>query len=278
MKKTILLVFSFSLLVFLGGCDKIESDQYWVYSGVSGQWQDYSGAVDPQQRVFVEKYTGVGCVNCPKADTVLHEALDKYHGNLILVAVHAGPFANPIGSDPSLSCPEAEAWHQYFGISAEPAAILMRSKAGAGAWDIFTPTSNFDDRIDAALGSNSPIALSVAPFDTAGNTYARVAIEYKEDLSTPLSLTIVATEDSLLVTQKSSSGRIENYPENHVLRCAITDPWGLDVVADGKQGTKRCITLPLDIRNVTNTSRCHIVAFISEKDSRRILNAATFKL
>jgi len=59
-----------------------------------------------------------------------------------------------------------------------------------------------------------------------------------------------------------------------VLRCAITDPWGMEVVADGKRGTKRQVRLPLEISNVTNLNNCNIVAFISEKDSRRILNAA----
>ena len=84
----------------------------------------------------------------------------------------------------------------------------------------------------------------------------------------------MATEDDVQVTQESPAGHLEGYPENHVLRCAITDPWGMEVVADGKRGTKRQVRLPLETSNVTNLNNCNIVAFISEKESRRILNAA----
>lgn len=278
MKKAILLVFSFYLLVSFAACDKIEDDQHWVYSGVTAEWQDCKGDIPDIPRVMIEKYTGVRCVNCPKADTVLHEAMEKYPAQFIVVAVHAGVFSRPYGNDPSLSCPVAEEWHDYFGITAEPAGILMREKTSSGDWNIFTPIENFDNRIDEYLNTSREMALRAVRYDTGGYSYANIQIEFLKDVTEPLTLTVIAIEDNVKVTQESPNGHVEDYPENHVLRCAITDPWGMDVVADGKKGTKRQVTIPIELTNVSNKNSCCIVAFISEKESRRILNVDSFYL
>jgi len=261
-------------LFLLASCDKIESDQHWVYSGVSAEWHDYTGVVPNDMRVLMEKYTGVRCVNCPKADTVIHEAADKYGDAFIVIATHAGTFSRPYGEDPTLSCSVAEEWHDYFGITAEPMGLLMRGKNSSGDWDLFSPIANFDNLVEDYLNRAPEVAIALSRMDSGGYSYASVEIEFLEDIAVPLTLTLVATEDDVQVTQESPAGHIEDYPENHVLRCAITDPWGMEVVADGKRGTKRQVRLPLEISNVTNLNNCNIVAFISEKDSRRILNAA----
>lgn len=276
MKKTLLLALGICFAASLASCDKIEDGQHWVYSGVTAEWQDFDGIVPDWPHVLIEKYTGVRCVNCPKADTVLHEASEKYMAQFIVVAIHAGVFSRPYGNDPTLSCSVAEEWHDYFGITAEPAGILMREKSSSGDWNIFTPIENFDNRIDEYLNSPRKVALLATEYDTGGYSYAKIQIEFLEDVTEPLTLTVVATEDNVKVTQESPAGHIEDYPENHVLRCAVTDPWGMDVVADGKRGTKRQVVIPIELSNVDNKTNCNIVAFISEKESRRILNVDSF--
>ena len=131
MKKTILLVFSFYLLLSLTACDKIEEEQYWVYAGANGTWYDTDEEVPAVQRAVVEKYTGVRCVNCPKADEVLHEALEKYGEQLTVVAIHAGVFGEPYSGDEDLRTSNGTKWYEYFGISGQPAALLMRAKSGS---------------------------------------------------------------------------------------------------------------------------------------------------
>ena len=93
-----------------------------------------------------------------------------------------------------------------------------------------------------------------------------------------MTLTLLVVEDKILTTQQSKTPdgiiEIENYEQNHVLRDVVTDAWGIDVVADGQQGTKRMIVLPLSLAESQVPDNCHVIAFVSNKATREIFNAA----
>ncbi len=279
MKKAILLVFSFSLIVSLASCDKIEKDQYWIYAGVGGEWYDSDEEVPAVQCAFVEKYTGVRCVNCPKADEVLHAALEKYGDRLTVVAIHSGVFGRPYGSDEDLRTEDGETWYNYFGISAQPAAMLMRAKSGT-AWDIFTPTSNFDGKIDAVLATAPTVAMKMNTVtDENGERAVDVFVSFLDNVEDSLTLTVLLMEDKIHTTQESATkSKIENYEQNHVLRDILTDPWGIDIVANGTAGEKRTVRLyyPMDSR--WNPENCTLVAFVSDKATRRVLNVTKLSI
>lgn len=279
MKKILFFVFSFSFLLCFVGCDKIEEDQYWVYAGANGTWYDTDEEVPVVQRAFVEKYTGVRCVNCPKADGVLHDALEKYGEQLVVVAVHSGAFGNPFQNEEDLRTEGGNAWFSFFGINSQPAALLMRAKNGA-AWDIFTPTSNFDDKIDAVLSPTPKVAIKVVPVNEEGKTVgADIYLSFEETVTDSLTVTLLLTEDKIYTTQESyTKSKIENYEQNHVLRGIITDPWGADVVASGTAGEKRTVRLPFEMNGKWKAADCHLVAFVSDKATRRILNVAETSL
>lgn len=274
MKKTLLtfLLLS-SYLSLLYSCDKIEKDRYWVYAGANGTWYDTDEDIPDVQNAFVEKYTGVRCVNCPKADEVLHAALEKYGDRLTVVAVHSGVFARPYGNDPDLTTDEGNSWYEYFGISAQPAAMLMRPKNGS-AWDIFTPTSNFDSKIDEVLNAPASVAMKIASVADGNNGRAAdIFVSFQSDIHDSLTLTVLLMEDKIYTTQESSTkNKIENYEQNHVLRQTITDPWGIDIDAAGTAGEKRTVRLNYEIKDHINPDNCTIVAFVSNKNTRKILN------
>ena len=88
----------------------------------------------------------------------------------------------------------------------------------------------------------------------------------------------MVVEDKIYTSQESRTSEgiieIENYEQNHVLREVATDVWGIDVVADGNQGTKRMIVLPVSVSDQWVTGNCHLIAFVSNKATREILNSA----
>jgi len=279
MKKAILLVFSFYLLVSFSSCDKIEKDQYWIYAGVSGEWFDTDEEVPAVQNAFVEKYTGVRCVNCPRADEVLHAALEKYGDRLTVVAIHSGVFGRPYGTDEDLRTEDGETWYNYFGISAQPAAMLMRAGTGT-AWDIFTPTSNFDGKIDAVLAATPSVGMKMeAVTDENDERAADVFISFEENVADSLTLTVLLMEDKIYTTQESAAkSRIENYEQNHVLREILTDPWGIDIVANGTAGEKRTVRLYYPMDSQWNPENCSLVAFVSDKATRGIINVTKVRI
>lgn len=266
--------------MLLASCDKIEEDNYIVYAGAAGEWYNGSGVADKSQRALIEKYTGVRCVNCPTADEAINAAIAHYGNQLIAVAIHdSSAFTKPIGETPRLSSPDGETMSQYFGISKAgqyPAAIISRTASATG-WDVFTPTEGINSRVESIINNAATVAVAVDSAVVTNDTVnITVNIEFLQKVSGDLTLTLMLMEDSLVVTQRLHDGSDnENYVHNHVLRDVITDVWGADIKCDGEMGEKRVAMFKyVPEKAEWNLHKCHIVAFVSEKTSKHILNVA----
>lgn len=280
--KRIISIFSIMSLAatfMLGSCDKIEADEngnYVTFAGATGEWVDGNGVSDHSQRVFLEKYTGVRCINCPVADGVINDAKAKYGNQLIPVAIHdSGIFSRPYAGYPDLRTDDGDTWSKFFGISEYPSSLLNRAESGKSA-HIINPTNSMDGNIDALLAASPAVAIGISSQAMNNSLSITTNVEYLQNVSERLTLTLLLMEDSIVAKQSQPDGTTnEAYVHNHVLRDVITDVWGMDVDADGKQGTRRATTIVFSgIKGDWNLSRCHVVAFVSYKDSRVVLNAA----
>lgn len=286
MKKILILVSS--LLFFFASCDKIEPSEdgtYTVYSGAVGEWEDCSALSDHTHRVWIEKYTGPRCTNCPDADAVIHDIISQsqYSDKVVATAIHASAvFGYPIGNSPDLRTDEGEAWSQFFFGNAVsyPSVLLNRHKNGS-TYNIISPTAPFTTDIDNILGTPADVAVSVeAHFDSqASKISITSSVELLNNISDDLTLTVLFIEDSLVATQRMGDGTENpNYVHNHVLRGLVTDKWGFDVDCDRTAGTARKVTLRADLPDRpegVRQDKCQVVAFISDKSTRTIYNVAT---
>ena len=273
------LFFSLALALAAVSCDKIEADsegRYILFSGATGEGYDGKGVADHSQRVLLEKYTGVRCKNCPDGDAVIYAALESYGHKLVALAIHdSSSFTRPYGNDARLSTAEGEEWSNYFGISAYPTAMANR-KYNDG-YSLFNPAGGVNAEVDEALGEPTRVALAVTS-DRNGAAYTiDVDIEFLQDVADPLTLTLLLMEDSVRATQLQPDGSTKdtNYIHNHLLRDVITNAWGADISADGKAGTKRHARFAYTVQNpLWKPEHCKVVAFISDKNTRQILNVA----
>lgn len=285
MKRFSILSLLAAALLCLSACDKIAEDEFVVFAGASGTWYDSQATIPTVRRAFVEKYTGVRCVNCPNADVVLHDLGEKYGDQLIVAAVHVpNNFGRPLHGEQDLRTEKGSTWFNTFFSPSQnlPCALLNRNKADETSLDIIDPQARFDDKIDAILAQSPLVSIALACEKDGNNYNAQVDIQFEQTVTDPLTLTLLVVEDKILTTQesKTDSGviEIENYEQNHVLRDVVTDAWGIDVVADGQQGTKRMIVLPLSLTESQVPANCHVIAFVSNKATREILNAAQYDL
>lgn len=268
-------------MLLFSACDKIAEDEYVVFAGASGTWYDSEADIPSAQRAFVEKYTGVRCVNCPNADVVLHALGEKYGEQLIVAAVHVpNNFGKPLHGEQDLRTEKGSTWFNAFFSASQnlPSALLNRATVDGNSLDIIDPQARFDDKIDAVLAS-SPLVGMTLSCEKDGNSYnAEVHIKFEQTVADALTLTMLVVEDKIYTTQESRTAdgivEIENYEQNHVLRDVTTDAWGIDIVADGNQGTKRMIVLPVSLGEGWNPDNCHLIAFVSNKASREIINVA----
>ncbi len=265
MKKMFFCALLGALLSLAASCDKIDPDHYTIPSGVTGEWYASHENIPKVQRAMIEKYTGVRCVNCPDADEVIHASLEHYGDRLVAVAIHSGNFGRPLGSDPDLRTPGGTQWYETLVGTSEglPAAFVNR-----GA--IFNPISGVNDKVDPVLAQSPVVSMLL----NKSNDEVSIHIGFEQTVEQELTLTILVTEDSILTTQMHGSADIHDYAQNHVLRSISTDIWGLPINVEKKQGSKYFITLPALVPEGCNLNHCHLVAFISEKESRKIINVA----
>lgn len=273
MKKVFSLLVA-ALFLFVA-CDKIDKDKYIVFSGAVGTGYDSEVLIPPVQRVFVEKYTGVRCQNCPKGDQVIHTAMEKYGDLLVVAAVHVpNNFSRPFSGQPDLRTDKGSEWFNTFFSQSQgiPAALLNRQKVN-GSLEIINPTGGFDDKIEAILNTPPVVSMLMKAGKDGDNRFADVHIRFDQTIDDPLTLTLLVVEDKIYTTQTSGNDNIENYEQNHVLRDIITDTWGIDVDADIQQGSQHMVRLNYQLPEACKSENCHLIAFVSNKETREILNS-----
>ena len=278
MKKTVLSLLTLVALLFTA-CDKIEEDQYIIYSGASGEWVDGNGVSDHSQRALIEKYTGVRCLNCPTAEDAINAAVAQYGGKLLAVAIHdSSTFTRPYPNNPDLRTATGNTWSKFFGVfdaGQYPVALVNRTP-GASGWDLFNPISGINSYVDPIVNSEATIAIEVSATEAEGLISTTVNLEFLENVGDNLNLTLFIIEDNINATQLMPNGeKNESYIHNHLFREVITDVWGTQIDCTGAKGEKKMTTIDYQVDNSEwIIANCHIVAFVSNRDTRQIVNVA----
>lgn len=274
MKKIkIFAVLAMAATALFAACDKIEEENYITFSGAAGTWYDGTGVADKSQRAFIEKYTGPGCFNCPMGEEKITDALAKYGEKLVAVSVHdSSSFGRPLAKDaPDMRTPDGEKWSAEFNGSSRqlPSAMVNRG-------EIFNPVGGVEQQIDPVLAQSAKVAMEVSCASTGKEAAITVNLEFLENVSEPLNITLVLIESGIVAPQMMPDHtKNEEYVHNHILRDVITDVWGAEVDADGKAGTKRYAVFPYTVENEEwNLENCQIIAFISNRSTKAVLNVA----
>lgn len=256
-------------IVGMMGCDKIESEEYTVYDGAVITWSTGNAIANPVQRAYVEKYTGPRCNNCPTADVTLGNI---HNARVVMVSInHPTGQGLPYPNQPDLRTDGGTAWDQYFGINAIPAAYINRNMENQYLGDMGT----IGGGIDAALGATPVVALEATA--TSGSRIdVDINLEFLEDYSDPVTVTVALVEDSLKYRQLMPDGSIDDeYVHNHMLRKVVTGFWGRDVETSGKAGEALKGSLSFSAPADVVLENSHVVVFISDKSSRRVINCAS---
>lgn len=276
MKKNLLSLLALALLA--AGCDKIDPDEYIVYDGAVITWRQGSAIANPQQRAYVEKFTGPQCHNCPDADVTLDEAHSLYGDKLVLVSInHYKGMGTPFPGEPDMRTDGGTVWDHFYGVNGIPAAFINREKDHT--YGSAMPAIKTD--IGTVVAQTPSVAMEVdATADATGsNVTVHVNLDFLTTIEDALTVTVALVEDSLRYKQLMPDGSVVNdYAHNHMLRKVITGFWGRDVEADAVAGTQTSGTLTFALPADCQKANCHIVAFLSRKASRRVINSASCTL
>jgi hypothetical protein len=269
MKKIFLGLIGMIGLLGLGGCDRIEEGEYTVYDGAVISWLPTEATIPAVQRVYVEKYTGPKCSNCPLADQTLSTI---HNDNVVVVSInHPTGQGIPFPDEPDMRTEGGNTWDKYFKINAIPAAYINRDKSTLYAGSM----SNIIGDIESALAKTPVVALKAEATQASDKVQVNAYLEFLQDYPQPVTLTAALIEDSLEYKQLLPDGTIdEDYAHNHMLRKVITGFWGSEVNAKGVKNEKVNGALSFTPDASVKLENSHIVVFISDKKTRRVLNCA----
>jgi hypothetical protein len=264
MKTIHKILFFIIFAILVQACDKIEMP----YKETGGE----TGGT-ATKKVLLEDYTGHLCPNCPTAGKKALDLQELYDGKLIVMAVHAGYFATPLGSpfDDDFRCEAGNTWDDFFGISnaGNPNGMINRQNTGGnyiigdGLW----PTT-----VAEIIDEEAVATIEIATTYNASNR--KLDIELSSELLSALDgnykVQVCLVEDSLIGAQKNSDASlggavILNFVHHHVLREAVNSSWGTDMVAGGGQTAVNTIythNFSLTLNDAYNASHCSVIAWI----------------
>lgn len=275
-----LAVLLFGLSVSLWtACDKIADDEMLLGpEKIAPKPLDEDAPIDSTlQYIVLEDFTGVGCVNCPKAAVEAHALQNQYGNQLILVELHpqkGGNLTEPQeDGDPDLRSAAAEAYFEYWKEPGLPAGLVNRQTTKVLSYKNWTgavqeisaqkPVATVN-KVSAKLDGQT---LSV---EASGFFHADYAA------SGNINLIMMVLEDGFKVHQAGTEQ--SDYPHNHVLRATVGDVWGEKIDVTPNAGERFALAKSMTVEDVWNTDNLSVVCLLTDADTRAVLNAAKVKV
>ncbi|MBQ9192323.1 MAG: Omp28-related outer membrane protein [Bacteroidales bacterium] len=166
------------------------------------------------RRSLVLDFTGTWCVNCPKMDTAIEEAMAARPGRLVPVSVHC------MAVDPMYLKPLSDNLVKQFGVKAYPSAVV---DLDPGSLISQTSSELLLSHVDRLLESRGPAAGLRIESVLDGDKLS-VTVESKAVREGEYTLSVILLEDGIVAKQTGADDG-DNHVHNHVLRAwADADP------------------------------------------------------
>jgi hypothetical protein len=278
--RTITIILILLSGLFYYSCDKLDAP----YATVKKPGGDTTKIT---QKVLLEDYTGHKCVNCPEASKAAHVLESGYGGKLIVMAVHAGYLAEPSATGEftaDYTTAAGDAWFNTFpGFIGNPLGMVDRQPY---LGKVVLGPDQWANAIDSLIIMAPVAGLEISnTLDTVlGELRVQTETKFLAKLAGKYSLTLCILEDSLISAQKNNNPEIDSTPIIHhyvfmdVLRTTITGTWGeeLTTVVDTATTYKKDYIFAFDPTWVPKN--CSLVGFISNEDTRGIIQAEKVKV
>jgi hypothetical protein len=271
--------FSLILFVLIAGifasCDKIDPPYTTQGGGGGGEPEEVI------QKVLLEDYTGHKCVNCPAAAKLAGDLKEVYGDQLIIMAVHAGYFAEPENPpfDLDLRTAIGDQWDTYYNVIGNPQGLVNRKLYNGAA--LVLP-AGWGEKVQEIVTNVTPQAsISLETSFDAETRKLDVAVNSKflSGFSEPYYLQVVLVEDSIQGAQSNNNPAvgdtpiIEDYYHRHVLRQDINGIYG-----DAVNGTEAIVANEVYNHNYSLTlnaaykaQHCSVIAFLYRISDNEIL-------
>lgn len=231
MKSLSKIFFLFCFIALFISCDKIDNPIIKKTSVVGSSFVTKNNLeVSNIKKVLLEDYTGMRCPNCPRAAITAANLVSQNPDNIIVIAVHAGSLAKPLGvwKNQDYRTNEGDIWDgsSGFPIPNYPNGMINRKDyASNGRIILDTKWSTV-----AELAKSDPFVVKLnvtTNYDTlVGALNTNITAVFKTPYANNIMISEVLIEDGIVGIQDVSGVETEDYDFEHVLRGTVNGVWG----------------------------------------------------
>lgn len=232
------------------------------------------------KKVLLEDYTGQRCVNCPAAHEIAHQLQDAFgEENLIVVAVHAGFFADPVSApfDYDFRTTAGTEYESYFSVQTYPTGMVDRVNTGG---NYLIDKDGWSTQIAQQFEESALINIEIDNSLSGNSLSGEINLEFIDELSTQAQLQIWIIEDNIVKPQVIPGGLDEEYVQMHVLRGAINGSWGqaLPATTYSAESTESISFSNFQLGDDWVPENLSLVAFVYDQESKKVIQVEKKKI
>lgn len=218
-------------------------------------------STEPRTRTaLLEEFTAIRCGNCPAAHVVANALSSAYPEDLVVIGVHGGGLAIPVGAQPDFRPPDGTALWNQFNVTFQPQGLVNRGSLLA--------TATWSSAVQNIIATPSPVNLGLATAFDADTRILTIDLElYYTASSAPGAdaISVLLTQDRIIGYQQDYvNGAQAAYEHRHVLRDYVT-PIGGDPVLDAEEGTFVQRSWTITVPEEWDAEDLSVVGFVGEQ-------------
>ena len=203
------------------------------------------------KNVLLEEFTGVRCVNCPKAHELLDNLEAQYVTRLISLSAHSRFQSEPYEGDPSLHISQADTLAQLLEpLVAKPSGSIDRRKFPGDNLLVFT--TKWTSYVSQQMAATTPVNIHIEnQYNANTREFSTViTLHYTATDTLESRMTVMLLEDGIVTAQLGESGIEDHYVQNRVLRRILPSTSGMPLTISRERGRvsvrRFALTLPGD--------------------------------
>jgi hypothetical protein len=244
------------------------------------------------KNILVEEFTGVQCANCPEATASLKAIQKTKPGRIFVAKFHTGDLSKPINAtDPDFGNDQADIIDNALGGAAQgqPAAVINRIKNQAtGKFSNTYSSGKWPQLINQELLEPTIVNLALDKKITGQDIQAICTFTFTDSTSEPLSYGLYLTESKVEAEQDSVylSGGFPvvvgiEYEHEEIFRFTPTPEFiGANLPSGLKEKGRHYVKVINFTKpsNVINLSNCHLVLFVQNANTKKVLQTTEIPL
>jgi len=201
---------------------------------VSAFAQTIVSTTPENRKVVLEEFTGIHCVFCPQGHAIAQAIQDNNPGNVFLINIHQGSFANPNAGEPDFRTPWGNAIAGQSNLAGYPAGTINRQVfAGQGQNPGSTAMSRnqWTSAANSIMGDGSYVNVGTeAVIDiNTGELTVHVEGYYTGNSPEATNLLNVALLQNNTLGPQTGGNMGDEYVHQHRLVDLLTGQWGITI-------------------------------------------------